>query len=1011
MIVTDNLCAMTPIAHLPPDFLPPAVAAVTEYSHLYHQARRALEVQTQRIIERCASFVQRPAAVATLDQAVRNCDSGIVALDCGHGGGATALICWLAATRRWAFWLPEDDAGGGLSALCAQILALADLPVPLVPPVASRDALTLERLLAEAAEGRQPGDPLVIVIGRMPDSADVPAPPPLPVSLPPGVVVVMPVTPDTQQPAIGSHVAAHVSFQADEAWLAEIAAHLSRNRRLATVLASRSQGSPLYVRLAIGLLARRALDVKRLPHGLTGLHQRWWEGLDAQGRALARILAATREPLPLPLAATLAECAEATATRLVQRWGLLIERTGAGIRLYHRTTRTFIAAVSGDELASTHARFVELTLAQSNGAPERPGWQHEPALSREFARHSALGGSATQAAISSVTRRAWMRAQERRTGNLSDAAVDGLWALRAAIESNSALQLVRAAALTSGLTFLARSLPPHAPAEVFAAAVDRGQPREATMRRIRAMIDQLPDGRDKALALRNLGEVCYALRMRAPAMRMLSEALDLEAPGPTRQWRDQHEETLVALARAAISIGAPDTALGITTRIVHTERRGMIETEVVRWLIAHRRLSRAEEVAYAIAHPGNHDWAMAEVAIAHARAGDYERAGLVLDTLRAATTVAWVTAELACDAARRGNPRAADRVMLLPNPALRDRALAQVARALIVQVAPETALEVARMIDDHETRARCLIDMALDHPPVAAQALDEAATAAIAIEGEERASVIAALAAAEAASGQFEVGMRMAALLPEGEERDRAHSRTAIALARRGDYATAETVALTISDEDERSWALDELARILAANGRHREAFALAAQIGDDAARARLEADLAIAWARSGAAVAAHARAEQIAVPAERARAQAAIAQPLVVSGARAPAFTSIADVLPPDARSRYLLAAAQALAAHGLPDDAEEVARLIPRPLERARALVATAHAVVKRQDVQRAHRLLGQAFLTIAPLGRTETLQCIGWAADALALIGGAELLLTAAVALDEIDSWLVG
>jgi hypothetical protein len=206
---------------------------------------------------------------------------------------------------------------------------------------------------------------------------------------------------------------------------------------------------------------------------------------------------------------------------------------------------------------------------------------------------------------------------------------------------------------------------------------------------------------------------------------------------------------------------------------------------------------------------------MAEVAIAHARAGDYERAGLVLDTLRAATAVAWVTAELACDAARRGNPRAVDRVMLLPNPALRDRALAQVARALIVQVAPETALEVARMIDDHETRARCLIDMALDHPPVAAQALDEAATAAVAVEGEERASVIAALAAAEAASGQFQVGMRMAALLPEGEERDRAHSRIAIALARRGDYTTAETVALTITDEDERGWALDELARIL----------------------------------------------------------------------------------------------------------------------------------------------------------------------------------------------------
>ncbi len=1001
---------MTPIFHLPHDFILPSVAVLAEYPHLYHQSRRSLEVQTQRIIERCSAFVPRPAAAAMLDQAVRDCDGGIVALDCDHGSGATALICWLAATRRWAFWLPEDDAGGGLAALCAQILALADLPAPLVPPVAARDALTLERLLAEAAEKRQSDQPLVVVIGRMPDSTDAPVPPPLPASLPPGVVVVLPVTPDTQQPAIGVHFAARVSLQTDEAWLAEIAAHAGGNRRLATILALRSQGSPLYLRLAPGLLAGRALDVKRLPYGLDDLHQRWWEGLDTQARALACVLAATREPFPVLLAAQLAECPEATAMRLVQRWGPLIERTDAGIRLYHRATRAFVSAVSGDELASVHARFAELVFARSNGAPERPGWQDELTLSREFARHSALGGAATQAVIRTVVRRAWMRAQERRTGNLNNAAIDGLWALRAAATEGLALDLVRAAALSGGLVFLARSLPPHAPAEVFAAAVDRGRPRDAMMKHIRAMIDQLPDGRDKALALRNLGEVCYTLRMRAPAMRMLSEALDLEAPGPTRQWRDQHEETLVALARAAIGIGAPDTALGITTRIVHTERRGMIETEVVRWLIAHRRLSRAEEVAYAIAHPGNHDWAMAEVAIAHARAGDYERAGLVLDTLRAATTVAWVTAELACDAARRGNPRAVDRVMLLPNPTLRDRALAQVARALIVQVAPETALEVARMIDDHETRARCLIDMALAHPPVAAQALDEAATAAIAVEGEERVSVIAALAAAEAASGQFEVGIRMAALLPEGEERDRAHSRTAIALARRGDYTIAETVALTIADEDERGWALDELARILAMNGRHREAFTLAAHINDATARARLEADLAIAWARSGAAVAAHARADQIAVPAERARAQAAIVQPLVESGARAHAFASIADMLPPNERSRYLLAAAQALAAHGLPDDAEEVTRLIPRPLDHARALIATAHAVARRQEIQRAHHLLGQAFLTIAPLGRTETLQCIGWAADTLALIGGAELLLTAAAALDEIDAWLV-
>ena len=41
----------------------------------------------------------------------------------------------------------------------------------------------------------------------------------------------------------------------------------------------------------------------------------------------------------------------------------------------------------------------------------------------------------------------------------------------------------------------------------------------------------------------------------------------------------------MAFARAAVAIDATDTALGITARIGHAERRGMIETEVVRWLL------------------------------------------------------------------------------------------------------------------------------------------------------------------------------------------------------------------------------------------------------------------------------------------------------------------------------------------------------------------------------------------------------------------------------------------
>ncbi len=50
----------------------------------------------------------------------------------------------------------------------------------------------------------------------------------------------------------------------------------------------------------------------------------------------------------------------------------------------------------------------------------------------------------------------------------------------------------------------------------------------------------------------------------------------------------------------------------------------------------------------------------------------------------------------------------------------------------------------------------------------------------------------------------------------------------------------------------------------------------------------------------------------------------------------------------------------------------------------------------------------MLGEGLRIAAALGRAETFRCLDWAADTLAQLGGAELLLAAASALDEIDSW---
>src|SRR5262249_17768116 len=99
--------------------------------------------------------------------------------------------------------------------------------------------------------------------------------------------------------------------------------------------------------------------------------------------------------------------------------------------------------------------------------------------------------------------------------------------------------------------------------------------------------------------------------------------------------------------------------------------------------------------------------------------------------------------------------------------------------------------------------------------------------------------------------------------------------------------------------------------------------------------------------------------------------------------------------------------ALAAALAAHGELLAAQGLARTIARPLDRARALTTIAHAAASA-DQRLAYQELADALRVAAALGRAETFACLGWAADTLARLGGGELLLAAASALDEIDSW---
>lgn len=985
--------------------LPPAISAVAEFPHLHAQCAPALAAQARRVAERVATAVPRLAALRQLDEQIAAGGGRRIALLGTPGSGLTTLLCMLAAQRPYAIWLPADDCGAGLMAVCAQVLALGKLQPTLLPPAAGRDTITLERLLAEAGASRPTTDPLVLLLGRPPDDQAAPLAPHWPAQVPPGVVLIQATSPDTALP-LPSHATVRVGNETEQA-LAAIARAWGSRPEQAEAIAGKARGSPLFARLAAGLCQQGTLTPARLPTGLTALHRHWWETMDATGRQLAMLLAASAAPLAPELLAEIAGAPLRTVERWLHRWEPFFELIDEQAQCYHSATRAFVRAQRDDDLAEAHDEFVRFIQEQAgNQFAGTLGPTHRPLLDA-LARHAALATpAASRAALSVLATRTWAVTRERMSGSQRDAAGDMAWVLRASA-GGDLLPLVRHATLAGVLAHLGRQLPADAPAEVFEAAVAAGGTREPTLRRVREILAQVPDGHAKAQALRRLGEVCYAHRMRASAMRMLSEALDLETPGPSRQWRDEREETLAAFARAAMAITMPSTALGIATRIGHAERRGMVETEVVRWLLARGERTRAEEVAYAIGHAAMHEWAMAEVAVGHTRAGDSERGETVLSTLKTETAIAWARTELACDAARHGAAHAIGHLAPVTNASLLDRALALVAPALAAGGHHEAALEAIGTAEDRAIRTRALIDLALLRPPNASEALATAAAELPALSGDERAPLVAELAAAQAMFGQLEVALRTAELLEEDEERDRAQSRVAVALARAGNAEDARIVAEAIGDDDERDWAFDELTRLAASTADWDEALALARQIVSAEQRARTTADLALAQARAGHSARAQALAQQIELPAERLRALMAIAEPLLGQGLLLRAEEQIALLNDPDQRSRYQGAVAGALAIHGELGEAFALAHGIARPLDLARALATVARAAAPT-DAALAQQALACAFQHAAQLGRAETLRCLEWAAPTLAQLGGPELLLAAASSIDEIDSW---
>ncbi|NTV62594.1 MAG: hypothetical protein HGA65_03525, partial [Oscillochloris sp.] len=998
----------------PSRHVPRAFAALEALPALHAEVSACLQRQSARTVARLSRAFERTHLLASAEQFCADPHGGLLTIEGMPGSGVSSLLAALAARHPMPLWLAADDPTG-LATLYAQLIALRRPSLPLIDPAALNDPAALDRLLGEIAD---PADPLSILIDLPTPAApaQIATPPRIPGDIPPGITLVVGCTPDTVLPLLPR---SRLRLPDDDPKHEDLAVRILARAGCEPVATDRllaaAAGNLLYLDLATTWLTEGAIELIHLPNGLQALLGHWLQRLDPADHRLALLLAVAGEPLPLPIAA---ELLGSDPEPTLLRWEALqlIDLTmqalshtpdappGPPLMLAtfaHHAIPSFLAASAPAELEQAHGDLAALGMQSLAAQLPEIGQRY---LARQLARHATLGPATERAArLARLTTRERVRSHERQA-SLADAHRDAAWELRAAV-SGPPLRAVRAAALTGTLATRARTLNGDSAVEALMAGIERGG-REAALKHVIEIVEHLPDGMDKAQILRRIGETCYGARMRSSAMRLLSRALDLEANPTSPSWREQREQLFVTLASAAISLNDVGVALAIGERIEHLERRAVVETQVARHLIAAGELDRARRVARGILHESMGAWARAEVAVALTRAGD-ARGAMILEEITLETVQAWAQIELACDLADGDDGSARARIDRLPSPGQRDRGLARLAHALALAAKDGDALAAAEQISAVEVRVAALLDLRLTLEGLVAMLALERATSDIGgLTGDDRAPLLAALAAAHAAIGRHNAALQITSQLPEGEERNRALAKVAVAIAQSGDYPTAEQILTRLTDDDERDWARDEIARILATDGRWDASLALVASISASDQRARTTADLAIERARSGDPLAGLAQAATIDAANDRARALTLIAPLLVMTGHLDEALASekIRLLSSPEARGRYLAALAIALAESGRFNEATALIDRLHRPTDQARAGTALARTLVASNRAA-AISALGTA-LRAATIGREEALRALEWAAPALAALGGGELLAAAAAAVDEID-----
>ncbi|MGY1582037.1 hypothetical protein [Streptomyces sp. MN13] len=360
-------------------------------------------------------FTGRTWLVRAVDDFLAASDRGYLLIEAEAGMGKTAFLAWVARERRYVHHfvrlMPDvNDVGMALRSLSAQLIRAWDLDTMAVggvlPANASRPDFFTE-VLFEAADKRdatRPGEPIVIAIDGLNETAALPYQNPLslPAELPAGVYVLA-TQRTTHIPLVVATPRRVVRIRPESREnQADIRAYLERSVRAPGLAERLADPAAVIDRLVswcggVWLVLRYVLaelrsgvrspdQLSSLPIGLWHYYARFWRDWQQAHEStwstvdlpLLVTIAAVREPLTLDLLCLMSHCPDPSrAADLVgDEWRPFLQVTGEGAderyAAFHDSLGEFIAGqVDGTALTSAERYFVERLNSARREAHQR----------------------------------------------------------------------------------------------------------------------------------------------------------------------------------------------------------------------------------------------------------------------------------------------------------------------------------------------------------------------------------------------------------------------------------------------------------------------------------------------------------------------------------------------------------------------------------------------------------------------------------------------------------------